>query len=397
MSPNSGLRRRFADATCLLLRAILPNHLRPWGDAIRAEVAQIPSDTEALFYALGGIGGLLPRAVAAHLFSPVDEFQSYQQSASERSAPMLQAEEGVFRPRWFALACGASAVLLGLFYLASAGAPARYLVMNGAAFLIGFAALAVADRLENAFSAWRPVVVLASAAALIATSLLGQQLEGVARWVRVGSLSVQPSLILLPIMILAFARTRSWLSTAGIVAAAAALAIQPDRAMGGVLAAGVITLAVLRPDRMTFTAAAAAVAGFAVTLVRPDQLPAAPYVDQILYSAFDVHLLAGVSVLAGSVLLVAPAIAGWVRDAADRTVYAVLGVTWLMTILAAALGNYPTPIVGYGGSAIIGYLLCLVALPKTAATSRGDKPYEVSDAGKPRVGDQNFRAAQSSA
>ncbi|MDP8913261.1 MAG: hypothetical protein M3N39_06770, partial [Pseudomonadota bacterium] len=287
---------------------------------------------------------------------------------------------------------------LGLFYLASAGAPSRYLAMNGAAFLIGFAALAVADRLANAFSAWRPVVVLGSAAALVATSLLGQQLEGVARWVRVGSLSVQPSLILLPIMILAFARARSWLSTAGIVAAAAGLAIQPDRAMGGVLAAGLIALAVLRPDRMTFTAAAAAVAGFAVTLVRPDQLPAAsPYVDQILYSAFDVHFLAGVSVLGGSVLLVAPAIAGWVRDTADRTVYAVLGVTWLMTILAAALGNYPTPLVGYGGSAIIGYLLCLVALPKTAVISSGDKPYEVSDAEKPRAGDQNFRAARSSA
>jgi hypothetical protein len=34
--------------------------------------------------------------------------------------------------------------------------------------------------------------------------------------------------------------------------------------------------------------------------------------------------------------------------------------------MAAALGNYPTPIVGYGGSAIIGYALSLLALPKLA-------------------------------
>lgn len=34
--------------------------------------------------------------------------------------------------------------------------------------------------------------------------------------------------------------------------------------------------------------------------------------------------------------------------------------------MAAALGNYPTPIVGYGGSAIIGYVLSLLALPKRA-------------------------------
>ena len=35
-------------------------------------------------------------------------------------------------------------------------------------------------------------------------------------------------------------------------------------------------------------------------------------------------------------------------------------------LAAAALGNYPTPLVGYGGSAVIGYLLGLSALPKTS-------------------------------
>ena len=30
---------------------------------------------------------------------------------------------------------------------------------------------------------------------------------------------------------------------------------------------------------------------------------------------------------------------------------------------AAAIGPYPTPVIGYGGSAIIGYLLSLAMLP----------------------------------
>jgi cell division protein FtsW (lipid II flippase) len=37
-------------------------------------------------------------------------------------------------------------------------------------------------------------------------------------------------------------------------------------------------------------------------------------------------------------------------------------------IAAAAIGNYPTPLVGYGGSAILGYLLSAALL---SASTRG--------------------------
>ena len=41
--------------------------------------------------------------------------------------------------------------------------------------------------------------------------------------------------------------------------------------------------------------------GFAVSLIRSDLLAATPYVDQVLYSSFDVHVLAGSAVLGGSI------------------------------------------------------------------------------------------------
>jgi len=52
------------------------------------------------------------------------------------------------------------------------------------------------------------------------------------------------------------------------------------------------------------------------------------------------------------------------QDEPNRTVYAVFGVAWSTAVMAAALDNYPTPIVGYGGSAIVGYLWSLGVLPK---------------------------------
>jgi hypothetical protein len=36
-------------------------------------------------------------------------------------------------------------------------------------------------------------------------------------------------------------------------------------------------------------------------------------------------------------------------------------------VAAAALGNYPTPLVGYGGSAVLGYLLSAALLPTASA------------------------------
>jgi hypothetical protein len=49
--------------------------------------------------------------------------------------------------------------------------------------------------------------------------------------------------------------------------------------------------------------------------------------------------------------------------------YGALGSVWLTAIVAAALGNYPTPVVGYGGRAIIGYVLALAALGTSASRS----------------------------
>jgi hypothetical protein len=174
---------------------------------------------------------------------------------------------------------------------------------------------------------------------------------------------VQLSLVLLPAMLVAFARRRDTLSTLGVIVGAVALALQPDRAMAGVLAAALAVLAVRRPDRWVVSALGFAAAGFAVTLLRPDTLPAVPYVDRILRTAFEVHPLAGLAVVGGALLLAVPAIAGRKLHSRNGDSCSVFGMVWLAVVLAAALGNYPTPLVGYGGSAVLGYLLSLAFLP----------------------------------
>jgi len=269
------------------------------------------------------------------------------------------------RPRLLAGLCAAGATGLGLAWMAAAGAPLRYLAVNLIALLLGFLAVVVLGRVGDVR---RGIVDLMLAALLLLTALAGVSADGVTRWVPVGGVMLQPGLVLLPILALRFARTRNGLSTLAILLAALALALQPDRATAGALAAAMAVLAIFRPDRYVLIALAAAGAAFAATLLRADPSPAVPFVDQIFFTSFGIHPLAGLAVAAGAALLLVPAAVGLAGSAETRAAYGVFGAVWLAVILAALLGNYPTPLVGYGGSAILGYLVSLLGLPSRAET-----------------------------
>ena len=283
-------------------------------------------------------------------------------------------------PRALGLACAATATVLGLLYMSAAGAPSVHLAVNALSLVIAVALFAVmpGSRLASRLSGG---VLVALGSLLLATALFGVSVEGASRWIRVAGLSLQVSLVVLPAMLVAFARGRSLLATIGMILAAVALALQPDRAMAGVLAAALAVLAMYRSDRWVVSALLVAVTGFATTLMRPDSLPAVPYVDQILYTSFEVHPLAGLAVAGGALLLIVPAIAGRWLDPGNREVHTVFGAVWLGVVAAAALGNYPTPLVGYGGSAILGYVLSLSFMPGRArAAVAGARAEDVASA-----------------
>jgi cell division protein FtsW (lipid II flippase) len=337
-----------------------------------AEVAELDDDAAALRFAIGCVWAAVVQAATHHFPGSDSEGRGSHHQHETEARPMEQ-----FRnrdPRAIGLACAAGAVGLGAVYLAAAQAPWVYIVVNGTAFVLGLIAYAALVRGGWGGTRRSGAVVLALAAVLVATALFGASADGATRWIRVGSLGVQVSLLFLPLMIVIFARHRDAAGTAGLIVAALALALQPDRAMAGALAASLLTLAFLRFDTRVGIALLAAGIGFAVTLVRPDTSPASPWVDGILYTSFDVHPLMGAAVLTGALLLIVPAVYGFGKSSAHQHVYAVFGMVWIGVIVAAALGNYPTPLVGYGGSAVLGYVLSLASIGPVAATRSAEAP-----------------------
>lgn len=331
-----------------LLRGLVglaPDRMRDWAEAVRAEAATIEDDREALHFAAetGAVLALTflwARLVDALALSP-DEAE----------------------PRLAAAFAATVAVAIGVAHLCVAGAPFSMIVVNIASLVIGLAMLAGATRWHLLSRDSHDPSMVIMAGLLVLTGMYGISSHGAARWVAVGSLMVQPSLVLLPALLMIYARNSTGAGVAAIIAAAAAMALQSDRAMAGAMFAGMAVLWIWRRNRQVAVALAASGTSFLITLVRTDSMPPARFTEGVLISSWQAHPLIGVAVAMGAAMLLLPcAVSRGNRNIALAR-GAVFGAIWLAIILAAILGNYPAPLVGYGGSAIIGYLLSACMLP----------------------------------
>jgi hypothetical protein len=360
-----GLVRRLASRMLTAASGLLPGHLSHWARAMARELAEIADDGAAAAFAADCLRAVLALAFAARLRALVAAARAIPipPAPSIRSLPTMN---NLARPRLLGLICGVAAVAIGIVYMAAAGAPPRYMLMNLAALVLGATTWLALGRPAGSRLPAAGAATLALAAALLMTALFGSAVDGASRWVSLGPLNLQVSLIVLPLMLILYARQPDEVGTAGMLVAALALAVQPDRAMAGVLTAGLLALLVSNRSRLPIAAAAGAILAFGWTLLRPDRLAAVPYVDRVLYTAFEVHPLAGLAVAAGAAALVAPAAIAVRRSASERPALLAFGGCWAAVVAAAALGNYPTPLVGYGGSAVLGYLLSVALLPNGA-------------------------------
>jgi cell division protein FtsW (lipid II flippase) len=276
-------------------------------------------------------------------------------NVSTRAWPRSSADTAI-------VVCAVTATLAGLAYLGLVGAPTRFLTMNAvtlvlAIALVRFLSALLAGRLD----ATAGPICLGGALVLLATAVLGPDVEGIRRWLEMGPILLQTGLVLLPLMLVLFARSPDRLATAGIVLASAALALQPDRALATALAGGLAVLLGWTRRPTVVLAFLASLAASITAFLQPDGLPAVEHVEGVLANSFRSGIRESTIVLAGTLLLLSPPIFGGRRSRLQRRQLAVFGGFWLITVLAAAQGAYPTPLLGYGPSAIIGYVLCSLA------------------------------------
>lgn len=246
--------------------------------------------------------------------------------------------------------------LAGLAYLVLFGAPSSYLAINALA-LAGGSLWAAFGSLPARVSRVR--ALLAALLALLALPLIaGPSVDGIARWLSLGGFTLNVGLLAVPLIAVQSAQEPKFAPLCLLVATLIAFA-QPDAAAA--LALSFAALASWKASRDWRAGAVGALGLFASAgAALSGNLPPQPFVEGVLTdlarTAPLMAALLGFSLIASLTLIL--------RAPSPRTTRWPLAGALTGFALAALLGDYPAPLIGYGAASILGLGLALPALGK---------------------------------
>ncbi len=255
-----------------------------------------------------------------------------------------------------------AAVALGIAAMVMAGAAQAigYGILNAGAAILGIIVAAVLLQVPRAAQRW---LAVAAGAGLLATALWGVEIDGIRRWASVGTIQLQPTFMLLPLLLAMYARRHGepWYAAA-VMTAAIAIAVQPDWSMTLPLMFVAFAVWLTAKTRKAAVVLGASLLAFAATSLQADPLDGVAFVEDVISNGWRIGPFHGALVTLGALSMLAPLLTIRRTDARRRRVVIVFALIWGTLLVASLTGSYPTPLLGYGASAIIGYFLSIIAL-----------------------------------
>ncbi|MEL6708326.1 MAG: hypothetical protein AAFP79_08585 [Pseudomonadota bacterium] len=252
--------------------------------------------------------------------------------------------------------------LAGLAYLALFGAPNSYVLINAGALMAGsawalFGWFPKSDMLERGGA-------IAVLLLLALTLRLGPEVEGITRWFTLGGFTLHVGLTVIPVLAVLSARDEE-LGPYLLLAALIIATFQPDAASTLALTGAAFGLALAEHDRRAAAIGGLGLFATAWASLRPNLAPQ-PFVERVIADLWPeapvASILLGLSLLASVTLILrAP-------SASSAPNFSLAGAL-AGFIAAALLGDYPTPLIGYGAASIIGLGLALPAIRETKAAA----------------------------
>jgi hypothetical protein len=317
----------------LLVRRLLGAQQSAWAEAMEAEAAATGSEREALAFAWGCL-----RAALDHSFAAARD-----ESARARGAGVLSC---------------AVAVLAGCAFMHSAGAPGHYVGMNLLSLALAVATfyLLPHQRLQ-ADERMRARLAFALGALLLIAGV-GLAPTAASAWLQVGPVSLNLPWLLLPALLLASdvlpqPAARPW-AVGGLLMACSTFALQADPLLLGLVAAVLGVRAWHQKDIVAAWLALTASAMAAWVGPSWQAPPALPFVDQVVHRGFEESAAIGMGLVLMQLLPLWPALR--YRQARQH------GLVWGLLVALSLPGWLPSPLVGFAGSYVVGYVLSLVVL-----------------------------------
>ena len=260
--------------------------------------------------------------------------------------------------RWPAILALALPVFAGLGYMAAFGAPPSYLALNALALGLGVVWTALGRAPADATA--RRLVALVLVALLALPLFTGPHLDGIARWIPAGLVMLHAGMLTLPALALLAAEDRAY-GPHVLLAAALLSLLHPDSASALALACAATGIAVGARRRLFGLIALVGLVAALAPFPRGD-LPPQPFVEHLFSDAAhrSVALAAALALALAASLVVLVRWAGGSRAERLATAGTLIGFAG-----ASLIGNYPTPLIGYGASAILGFALAAGLLGKS--------------------------------
>lgn len=257
-----------------------------------------------------------------------------------------------------AMAIGAVTVAVGIAAMIGGGAPSHFVAINGVALVI---AIGLAAALwwwpRGSSDNWiMPLALIA----LVATLVIGPDIDGVRRWLAVGPLTLHIGMLVVPTLAIGVARAGPRLAAATIGLAAFVAALQPDLATAIAVLLVSLVCSIFSGGPLRWAATAAAAVALLWCLAFSQDLPPVRFVEHVVAdAAARSGWLAGalLAVLLGTV---AAPLVGWRSvGRAAQAACAACAASLAAYVLASLIGPYPTPMIGAGAAAILGWGLAL--------------------------------------
>ena len=239
-------------------------------------------------------------------------------------------------------------VLSGAAWLFASGAPAAYPIVNLAALAIGLVGRLAAGRLP-------PATGLAAAPILAALALwFGPSVNGVERWIAIGDVRLHATMLAGPAFAVAAQRVGGWISACAVAGLALVITLQPDHGAAIALASAMAATAAIRRDGPALVGLACAAAAVIATAYPAGDIAPVAFVENV---AQEMVAVGDTLSLAALALLALAALAPAIRRSERNTGGTALAGWTAGLAFASLIGPYPTPLVGYGAAAILGYAL----------------------------------------
>lgn len=317
----------------LMARRLLGAQQSDWARAMQAEVAAAGSEREALCFAWGCLWAALNHALAG-------------------------ARGGLAQVHHVGVLSCVVAVLAGCAYMHSAGAPGHYMWMNLLSMVFAVATFYLLPHWRlQADEGLRARLAFALGALMLVAGVCLASTEGPA-WLRVGPVTLNLPWLLLPALLLASdvqprSPARSW-AMGGLLMACSTLALQADPVLLGLVAA-VLAARAWRQRDMASALLALAASGMAACVTPSWQGPhALAFVDRVVHRGFNQSELVGLGLLLAQLMPLSIALQH--RQARQH------GLVWGLLVVLSLPGWLPSPLVGFAGSFIVGYVLSLMFL-----------------------------------